>query len=683
MKKLLIFGLPLILLAFGLVLGCSSSDDSGPSGKSDWEPWVSIGVDGNSNIKVTITTTRPRIILTPTTNDSYIIEKDGVEVSSGYIEVTKGQDFTFHQIAPEAAVFTGLFNGGILSFTSGPFVGFKQTSGVGAGDVGGDRDKPSLSGLTTYFVEADNDDPAADPLEIKQTKSLWFYFSRPLLLTTDNFVILSGEGIAYKGADPDKGVFDSDLTPNTDNTAWNLKVDTRKTGIISVSVHANNVDSAKKSLVVFDAKAPPSGEYEKFFIIRGSTLYGDELPDPPFTTGSPVTNPAPPFPDSGQKSYLDTKSIFFIIGDDDSADPLERPLTANDIMIEGYFYDSLSTSFDQSPTYGRGEVTKGALLKLRTEKNAGNSLAYDVYELKLTKVVSQGGLKIWINHKNVNPAPDYVDVFKAEPIGYRVVQSGGRPNSPTAVSTTTTGLDLIFDRPMSGRSVDPDLDGLFDPTGTVGDGLVPLIEVWEPRFDNLNATTNVMTYLTGSVGATAVGDLADWVDGTTGTFVDSIEDVSDEYGYAADSEMVWRVVLDTPTTKVQAGKVKVRINCEGIKYKVDGDEVELYIAPIELNATPTFVAGGPSLTIVLKKQAILTASNIIDGGYVYDTVDHGKIDRAYPDNPTARNPSSSDGITWSYTFELGDLATDDKFDFTVIHPLVKPTAASTVSITLP
>ncbi|MDR0476129.1 MAG: hypothetical protein LBH43_20985 [Treponema sp.] len=162
MKKLLIFGLPLILLAFGLVLGCSSdsgNDDQKVSG--DWEPWVALGNDGASTMKVTITTTRPRIVLTPTTNDRYTIEKDGTEVSAGYIETKANSAITFHQTVPEPPIsFNGLLTADILSFTDGPYAGFKQTSGIGAGDVSGDRNNPGIIRYEVITAQSPSDDPA-------------------------------------------------------------------------------------------------------------------------------------------------------------------------------------------------------------------------------------------------------------------------------------------------------------------------------------------------------------------------------------------------------------------------------------------------------------------------------------------------------------------------------------------
>ncbi|MDR0475355.1 MAG: hypothetical protein LBH43_16995 [Treponema sp.] len=144
MKKLILFGLPLILLAIGLVLGCSSSTDEA------YDDWWREGTVNGETYRVTISTDRkvPKVVLTPMSGDRYVITKEGESISSGTVSVSGGT-FTFNQAVPEAATFSANLADNRLTFNDGPLASFNQTGGSGGVGAGGPSTPSQPGGTTT------------------------------------------------------------------------------------------------------------------------------------------------------------------------------------------------------------------------------------------------------------------------------------------------------------------------------------------------------------------------------------------------------------------------------------------------------------------------------------------------------------------------------------------------------
>ncbi|MDR0472389.1 MAG: hypothetical protein LBH43_01780 [Treponema sp.] len=650
MKKLILFGLPLILLAFGLVvLGCSSdsgNDDANVS--SEWEPWVATGTDGGSAMKVTITTTRPRLILTPSNGDIYTIEKDGTVVSSGSILVTSMQVLTFYQSVPETAVFEGLLNGGILSFTNGPYAGFKQTSGVGAGDVTGDRDKPFADKMISYYAIKGNgnaEDAVLNAPTGEETTYIEFHFSESVNLTLNDISISNGTGTAKIGEDPDRPPTAADLVINGDTTFWELNVSNVKTGVVYVSIQKKGigsldkyVDPDKKAVVVFDKHA--------------TTNYGFTFGDLARTTGV-----------EGNRSYKDTESLSFSLVNA-TGDALKTPLKLSDIVITG-FEDFDPTGVGGVGVAGAGRVVLGELVSVGPDSS---SPIKNLYEVKFKKsnnsfVEKQGGLVVWINHEEVFPGIDQIGVYKNAPLNYEVVQVGGKAgNGVVDPSTLTTAFDFIFDVPVftgnGGHSLDVPLDANTQ------------VEFWEPSYEDDNPKTGAIgaTIMAGA-GGTLLGKgtlaasptTSGWVNGQAngGTAADRIisaaltEPVSGTYP----NRYAVRATINPANTNVHPGRIKVRLVLNGVSKKET--PVDIYTAPGAASVSTS--VGTHKLTIVMPKQVVtpLTAANLF--------VTPNTPSTTTMDVTTTTPPLTTDGKTWVFDFS-GTIANPNTYDIKITHP---------------
>ena len=276
MKKLRFFGLlvTVVLLAFGLALGCSSgsSDDETPV---DLRTSTYEGTASGQKVEITFSNgtipARARAISEPPqSGDYYVIKVAGTETSRGTISIGANNVIIFNPTSPAGqAPFQGSLTNGVLAVSGVPSptgtalsvtatVPGSAAGGVGGGGGTGSGAQPGGSGgggssytetpkvikpaeasLITYAITQNGANTGTS------TTTLTLTFSSPLdNLTSSNIVIENGTGKAEI----------ADYQKNASGNVYTIALKGQSPGNVTLSIKDKaNVDPTPKTIPIYIA----------------------------------------------------------------------------------------------------------------------------------------------------------------------------------------------------------------------------------------------------------------------------------------------------------------------------------------------------------------------------------------------------------------------------------------------
>ena len=276
MKKLRFIGLlvTVVLLAFGLALGCSSGGSDDDDNPADLRTSTYEGTASGQKVEITFSNAtiqaRARAISEPPqSGDYYVIKVAGTETSRGTISVGANNVIIFNPTSPAGqAPFQGSLTNGVLAVSGVPSptgaalsvtatVPGSAAGGVGGGGGTGSGAQPGGSGgggssytetpkvvkpaeasLITYVITQDGANTGTT------TTTLTLTFSSPLdNLTSSNIVIENGTGKAEI----------ADYQKNATGNVYTIALKGQAAGNVTVSIKDKaNVDPTPKTVPIYN-----------------------------------------------------------------------------------------------------------------------------------------------------------------------------------------------------------------------------------------------------------------------------------------------------------------------------------------------------------------------------------------------------------------------------------------------